>query len=448
MVPRSHLPRVLVGVLLVGALVSVAAGPTAASPRPISVCAPCDRGFVSAAHGHDVDVRIERSTATMRVHRNGSATWTVENRLDAAAASAFRQNETLRRAVAREAVGVHDGTLLSTRMADDTLRMRYRTPDAAARAPGGVLRVEQFRDSSLRTYTDLGADRLTLVAPPGMVVDRGLPGANVSSRRMTVTDFDSEGDGPFVTLVPEGALAGPLWSLLAIALPIGSVVARNALLLVAVPSLLFAGGLRAVAWAVSTTDLDGEALTNRPALVVVALALVLAAHPLYGDLAFVGTSPSLFAVAVGAAALGGALARPAVRERLSVGRLAAIVGLAFAVAAGTALALQALPLGDLSPRADATPARLVLPALPVYTAALVGYAADTDRLRWSLVLAAGAFALVPLTTFSVASQGGSLYFLGVALVTFGALAGVVASVPLFLLGYGLPDAAQRDGRAH
>ena len=109
----------------------------------------------------------------MRVHRNGSATWTVENRLNDTGGF---ENASLRDAVAEAAISVHDARLLSTSVdgdsversstgseglrpsgsrlaaddnrtqSGDTLRMRYRTPDAAVDAPGGVLRVDYFRD--------------------------------------------------------------------------------------------------------------------------------------------------------------------------------------------------------------------------------------------------------------------------------------------------------------
>jgi hypothetical protein len=451
MVPR---PRPSTGALLAAvvaaALVAPAlAGSATASPRPVAVCEPCDRGFVDAARGHGVDVRVERSTATMRVHRNGTATWTVENRLSANA-SAFRENATLRRSVAREAVAVHDARLLSTAVDGDRVRLRYRTPDAATEAPGGVLRVDYFRDDpGLRVYTDLGADRLTLVAPEGMVVERGLPGADTSGRRTTVTSFEGDGDGPFVTLVPEGRALAPLWSLLAVALPPGSVVGRNLLLLVAVPTLGFVAGLRAVAWGVARVDPGSDARrgdADPAAVAVVGLGLLAAAHPLYaGVVGVVGTTPPLVAGGVGAVALGGALSVPAVRERLDFARLAGAVAAAFGVAVLCGAVLSAVPAGDLAVHGEVVTA--VAPVLPVYAATLVGYATARGRLRAGLAVAAGAFAVVPALTFSIASQGGTLYFLGVALGVVGAVAGVVAGVPPFLLGYGLaPGADEAAGR--
>ncbi|WP_435067369.1 hypothetical protein [Haloplanus sp. C73] len=427
MVPRSA--RVLVAAALVGTLLGVAV-PATASPRPVPVCSPCDRGFTSAAHGHGMDVEIEHSTATMRVHRNGSATWTVENRLNDTAAATFARNDSLRRSVARDAIAVHDGRLRSTSVSGDTVRMRYRTPDVATDAPGGVLRVDYFRDDDGRLVrSGLGADRLTLVAPQGMVVGHALPGADVSSRRMTVTDFDARGDGPFVTLVPADAALAPLWSLVAIALPLVPIVGRNVLFFLVVPGAVFAGGLAALAWGARAFDADATTTPDRRALAVVAVGLLALAHPLYAGSVVAGSEPNLLAGGVGAVALGASLSLPAVRDQLSERRLAGLVAVAFALAVAVGLLL--------ADSDGASVATLVLP-LPVYAATLAGYTAAHTSLRRGLAVAVGALLVVLATTFSIASQGGTLYFLGVILAVLGALAGVVVGIPFFLLGYGLP----------
>ena len=438
MVRRPSLPRALVASLLVGSLFGVAlAAPATASPRPVPVCSPCERGFAAAAQVHGHDVRIEHSTATMRVHRNGSATWTVENRLNDA--TAF-ENASLRQSVAREATRIHDATLRSTSVDGETVRMRYRTPNVATDAAGGVLRVDYFRDDpGAMIRSGLGADRLTVVAPEGMTVGRALPGADVSDdgRRMIATTFEGSGDGPFVTFVPEGDPLAPLWSLVAVTLPLVPVVGRNLFFLVAVPTLVFAGGLRAVAWTADAAGLDpGAAHPDRRALAVVALGVVALVHPLApGLFALGGTEPPLFAGAVGAIVLGGALAVPAVRGRLSLTRLAGLVGLAVAVTVAVGFVLRVVPGLHI----DDHVVRRMLPALPVYAATLVGYAAVHGDLRRALAAAAAAFALVLVTTFSILSQGGTLYFLGVVVAIIGAVAGVVVGIPLFLLGHGLPD---------
>lgn len=435
--------RTLVAALLVGSLLGVVfAAPATASPRPVAVCAPCERSFVSAAHTTDVEVRIERSTATMRVHRNGSATWTVENRLNDTAAF---ENASFRRSVAEEAVSVHDARLLSTSVSGDTVRMRYRTFDAATEAPAGVLRVTYFRDDpGTMVRSGLGADRLTLVAPERMTVGRALPGADVSIREMTVTSFEGGRDGPFVTLVPDGDPLAPVWSLAAVSLPLAPIVGRNLVFLVALPTLVFVGGLGAVARAVSAAGLDPAAANpDRRALGIVALGTVALGHPLApGAFALGGVEPPLLAGAVGAIVLGGTLAVPAVRARLSLARLAGLVGLAVVVAIGTAFALRATTF-----RVGDGVARRLLPTLPVYAATLVGYAAAHGDLRRALAAAAAALVLVLGVSFPIFSQGGTFYFLGVLLAVVGTVTGVVVGTPFFLLGHGLAGRTTSDARA-
>ena len=448
MVRRPSLPRALVAILLVGSLFGVAlAAPATASPRPVPVCSPCERGFAAAAQVHGHDVRIEHSTATMRVHRNGSATWTVENRLHDA--TAF-ENASLRQSVAREATRIHDATLRSTSVDGETVRMRYRTPNVATDAAGGVLRVDYFRDDpGAMIRSGLGADRLTVVAPEGMTVGRALPGADVSDdgRRMTVTSFDSGGDGPFVTFVPEDDPFAPLWSLVAVALPFVPIVGRNVLFFLVVPSAVFAGGLAALARVVDRLGVAPATTTpDRRALGVVGLGVLGLAHPLYAGAAVAGSTPPLLAGAVGTVALGTALSVSAIRDRLSSRRLAGLVGLAFAAAVVAGYVLRALPFGSLAIRDDANVVTLVLPMLPVYAVTFVGYTAAHTRLRRGLAVAVAALALVLVTTFSIASQGGTLYFLGVVLGVLGAVAAVVVGIPFFLLGYGLPGSSDRGGR--
>ncbi|MFC6988008.1 hypothetical protein ACFQJD_03435 [Haloplanus sp. GCM10025708] len=407
-----------------------------ASPRPVPVCGPCDRPFVSAARGHGVDLEIRHSTAHVRVHGNGSASWTVENRVDEAAAERFRDDAALVDRVAADSLAAREAEAVRASVDERTVTIRYRTPDFARDAPGNVLLVTYFRDDVGRDYDGLGADRLTLVAPEGRVVDRALSGASVEGREMTLTSFDSHGDGPFVTLVPEGGLVTPLTSFVAVAAAVGDVVARNLLLLVAVPLSVYLGVVAAVAWAAGRTGV-GERGPEPLASLVVGIGLLLAAHPLYaGALSLLGSSsPALFAAGVGVAVLGAA-GHPAVRRRLSLAGVTALVGGAFVVAVGVAAALQATQVADavaFPPHARIV--RHVLPALPVYATLAVGYAAARDDLRRGLAVAGTALALVLAVQFPLFSSGGTLYGLAVVLAVGGAFAAAVVGVPALLLGY-------------
>ncbi|MFB6121998.1 MAG: hypothetical protein ABEJ78_00875 [Haloferacaceae archaeon] len=435
MAPRTIALSLLVVLLATSAVAT-------ASPRPTPVCGPCDRPFVSAARSHGVDVEVERSTAHVRVHENGSASWTVENRVDADAARRFRDDPALLDDVATDSLAAREAEAVRASVDGRTVTMRYRTPDFARDAPGNVLLVTAFRDDDgLRVYTGLGADRLTLVAPEGRVVDRALPGASVDGREMVATEFDSRGDGPFVTLVPAGTQVAPLLSFVAVAAAVADVVARNLLLLVAVPLSAYLGLVSAVAWGVGRTD-GGERDPERLASLVAGFGLLLAAHPLFaGALSLLGSSsPALFAAGVGVVVLGGA-GHPAVRDRLSPRGVVALVGVAFAVAVGVAALLQAtqaVPAVALRPGASAV--TQVLPALPAYATLVVGYAAARGDLRRGLAVAGATLALALAVQFPLVSSGGSLYGLAVVLAVIGALAAAVVGLPAFLLGYAVERA--------
>lgn len=148
-VPGSR--RVLLALLLLAVPLG-AAGVAVASPSPAAACPPCDHSFETAAANHDVETEVEHSEAVVRVHRNGSATWTVRNRLaNATAAERLQGNATLAQAVAADSFGVRygdgiDHELLDTRADGETFEMRYRTVDVAKAGVGGATVLTYFRD--------------------------------------------------------------------------------------------------------------------------------------------------------------------------------------------------------------------------------------------------------------------------------------------------------------
>ncbi len=85
---------------LLSVLVSFAATPAASAPLPEPFCGPCGGSFTEEAQRYgetngveNVTFGIEHSTATIRVHDNGTATWTVKNRLASEeTARYFREN--------------------------------------------------------------------------------------------------------------------------------------------------------------------------------------------------------------------------------------------------------------------------------------------------------------------------------------------------------------------
>lgn len=176
----------------------VAVPSTIASPQPDPVCGACGSSFEHAAEERGLAVNVPHSTATVRVHENGSATWIVTNRVNQSAADRFAEDAGLLDAVARGAATegwglphVYDGgevRFQSVAIDDRTIRIRFRDPDAGERRLG-VLVVDYLHSEGIRGGWILNADRFTIVGPDGTVV--------VNDPRATIDDeYASPGEVP------------------------------------------------------------------------------------------------------------------------------------------------------------------------------------------------------------------------------------------------------------
>ncbi|QZX98277.1 hypothetical protein [Halobaculum rubrum] len=429
-----HFPSPRAAVALALAALFVAGGvavPALASPAPVSACSPCDDGFVHAAAEHGLDTGVAESEATVRVHRNDSATWRVRVvPTNESALNRLAENESLARAVAGDSFGVRygggiDGRLLAADVRDGAFLVRYRTSGVVDEGPLGTSVLTYFRDDpGGYVYTDLGADELTVVGPEGTTVARGF--GEVEGRRMTATALPDARDGPFVVFAPTGTPAPGLVGTLAVLEALAGVVARNLLAFVLVPGGVAVGGLVALRRVADPArDRDPRRLGGAVAVggaVVVVATLVAEGGVLLGV-----TGNLLVGVAVGTVplGLGVAVAVTATRRTLTVRRLLGVgVVLAAVVAAGGAPALggdvhAALALGGA-----------LLPAVAaIGRADAVGGDGTRTVAALGVVLFAALLVLAPLTAL-----GGTLFLLGPVLLTLAAGAFVLAAVPLYLLG--------------
>lgn len=156
-------------VVLVGVV-----GPAVASPQPTFVCGACGGPFEQAAADQNVALNVTASTATVQVHENGSATWTVANRINESAASKLSRDQALLESVARAAV--YDGRGLphseegvefgSASIADTEVTIRFHQ-DAAADRHAGLLVTDTFHSDGVRGGWILNTDRFSIVGPPG-----------------------------------------------------------------------------------------------------------------------------------------------------------------------------------------------------------------------------------------------------------------------------------------
>ncbi|MXR40094.1 hypothetical protein GRX01_01800 [Halobaculum sp. WSA2] len=431
---RFRPPSLRTAVALVIAALLVAGGvavPALASPAPVSACPPCDDGFVQAAAEHGLETAVAESEATVRVHRNDSATWRVRVvPTDESALNRLAENESLARAVAGDSFGVRygggiDHRLLAADVRDGAFLIRYRTSGVVEEGPLGTSLLTYFRDDpGAYIYTDLGADELTVVGPEGTTVARGF--GEIDGRRMTATALPDVRDGPFVVFAPAGTPAPGLVGGLAVLGTLAGVVARNLLAFVLVPGGVAVGGL------IALRRIAGPARDRDPrrlgaGVAVGGAAVVVATVVAEGDALLGVTGNLLLGVAVGTVplGLGAAVAVPAARRTLSVRRLLGVsVVLGALVAAGGARAFG----GDL--HATLALGGALLPAVAALGRA---DASGSDGTRTVVVLAVALFvallALAPLTAL-----GGTLFLIGPVLLTLAAVAFVVAAVPLYLLG--------------
>lgn len=192
--PSRWLPTAPLLLAIVTATLLLTATGALGAPPPQSVCGPCNDGLVLEARMHDLPLEVTSSTASVRVHSNGSATWSVTSRLannddydpnhyppnaTLRTVSALRTNETLRRAIVREAVDDSreylepdrpDATLRSMELTGRTLQFTFFEPDVASQRPGGVLLFEEYHTRGLGSGWYVDVNTLELVGPENTTV--------------------------------------------------------------------------------------------------------------------------------------------------------------------------------------------------------------------------------------------------------------------------------------
>lgn len=425
-----HARRVLPALLLATMLVA----PALASPAPVSACPPCDRGFTNAAAAHGLDTAVAESEATVRVHENGSARWTVRVvPTNESALHSLAENESLALAVAGDSFGVRygdgiDHELLGADVVDGAFVMTYRTLDVVETGPLETHVLTYFRDSpGAYVYTDLGADELTVVAPEGLTVARGF--GEVSGDRMTATALPETRNGPFVVFVPEGTPLPGAVGWLAVGSALGGVILRNTLLFVVAPgSVLVAGiaGIRRFVRAGKERRL--ERLGGVVAIGgVAALAGAVYAEP---DALPELTGTLLLGLLFGGTLLGlaAAVARPEIRTHLSPKRLLA-AGVAVAV---VGVVVQGFFRGGTLHR-SVTIGMSLLPGIVALGWADAAQEGEKTPTRLFAVVAVAIVALL-LASAPLTAVGGALFLLVPIFLTVISAGVVVAAVPLYLLG--------------
>lgn len=158
----------VLALLVVGAGVASTTVTARAPPEP--VCGVCTQALDRAGQDHDVEITRGTSEMTVRVHPNGTATFTA--RVSLARGAETLRNATLRRAVVRDVgyVTADERRDLRTRIDGRTLVVRYRA--AVAHRSLGVIRFDAFETTGAPPLASggdgppyPGADTLVVRAP-------------------------------------------------------------------------------------------------------------------------------------------------------------------------------------------------------------------------------------------------------------------------------------------
>jgi hypothetical protein len=208
-------------VVLSFALVGTAlvAGVPAADARapPTPLCGACSERLDESAERHDVDLTRGETDLVVQIHENGSTSWRATVELTAGAEAL--DNETLRAAVVDSAVqrGVGDPSDVQSRLDGDTLVVTHRDRNATARHLGVLVFTPVVPDSPGVPWAIggegaryVGADRVTVTAPPGYRVTGGYEYATASDDGVVWTGGGEdrrfvEGESP-PTMLPDGSL--------------------------------------------------------------------------------------------------------------------------------------------------------------------------------------------------------------------------------------------------
>lgn len=441
---RSRPLTTTAAVVAVVALLLAAVAPAVASPAPVQACSPCDRGFTSAAQQHDLVTDVASSEATVRMHRNDSATWTVRVvPTNETVLNALAENETLARSVAGDSFGVRYGgdiehDLLAADVRDGAFVVRYRTHNVVEAGPFDTQVLTYFRDSPGQyIYTDLGADELTVVAPDGTTVARGF--GDVDGRRMTATALPDTRDGPFVVAAPTGTPLSGVVGWLTVVSMLSSVIVRNLVAFVAIPAFVLLGGVAALRRA---DPLRGDRDPTRLGAVVAVVGAVLVFGSLLSEADALPTVTGnlLVGSVVGGVLLGvgAAVAAPAVRGRINTARL---------IAVGVALAALFVGLGGRAFAGDVhallASGAVLFPLVVALGRADAASNGDGDGRRVYAGLAV-AFVAALLVVAPVTSLGGTLFFVGAVLLTLAAVAFLPIAAALYALGASTVGASSEE----
>jgi hypothetical protein len=211
--------RAVVGlaVALVGTALLAGVPTTDARAPPTPLCGACSERLDESAERRGVDLTRGETNLVVQVHENGSTAWRATVELTAGADAL--ENETLRAEIVDSAVshGVGNPTGIDSRLDDDTLVVTHSDRNATSRHLGVLVFTHAVPNSPGVPWAIggegaryVGADRVTVEAPPGYRVTGGYEYATTSEDGVVWTGSDDggrsiDGENP-PTMLSEGSL--------------------------------------------------------------------------------------------------------------------------------------------------------------------------------------------------------------------------------------------------
>lgn len=432
-----------IAVLLVVSLLAPALlAPAAASPQPTPICHACGPVFEAGAADRGVNATVEESTVVVQIHENGTATWTIRNRLGSGA-DEFREDEQSLERLARwlgdRSYGVVDDSttsLVSARMDGETAVLTYRDADPGARH-AGLFVVDYLHDGGYEPWYHVNADRFTIRGPPGTVVTNDPESGRVDGRSVTwlgstgeeVYDSPSLRGSPYVVFGPDRSLETRARTTLALAQATQDIVVRSLRTYLVYQTAVFALALAAVVGVLRSRPPGGDSAQWAGAVAVLG-ALGGVALAVFSDPRWV-FGPVLFGGGLGLAAYFPVRKRFRTPRRQALGAGGALVATVVALMAIDALAMgfRTVHVGEIL--------RFSALALPVAAMLPLGgaLAADLDSVLPWWGLAVVAFAAVPAVTVNFADPP-SGFGSGLFAVVLLGLAVVAPVVGTFVLALG------------
>jgi len=166
---------------------------------PPKICGACDSTLEAQSSYHNVYVSSQSSSVTIQLYRNGSARWEITNNLTGEGVTALRENQSLATEIVRDSLegwrtpteqqryrnGKSDLSNINTSFEGRAFHVRFWLHRMGEPGARDMLLVDELHHAhspylSVGSGYRVNSERVTIHAPPEMVVVNNPPGASVN----------------------------------------------------------------------------------------------------------------------------------------------------------------------------------------------------------------------------------------------------------------------------